>query len=152
MDVLVSTDYGIDLVEEVEVEALCTLAMEMESKPANSEVSVTFVNNDEMAQLNKQYRGLDGPTDVLSFECDNISDEMSDVSHDTFPYQLGDIIIAPDVAAAQSDDFGTSVTAEIELLLVHGILHLCGWDHQNDDDAQAMEAREREILSAWRNR
>lgn len=150
MDVLVTVEHGADLVEEVQVEALCAFAIEQLGKPAETEVSVTFINNEEMARLNAEYRGLEGPTDVLSFECDNLEDEISAVRSADEPYQLGDIVIAPDVAAAQSDDFGTSVVEEIELLLVHGILHLCGWDHVEDTQAEAMEAREREILAAWR--
>ena len=149
MEVLVSVEHGDDLVEEVEVEALCALAMRMEGKPEDAEVSVAFVANDEMACLNEEYRGKQGPTDVLSFECDNLDDEMSFARAQGQPYQLGDIVIAPDVAAAQSDEFGTTVVAEIELLLVHGILHLCGWDHIEEAEAEAMEAREREILHEW---
>ena len=152
MEVLVNVEHGNDLVEEVEVEALCAFAMEAEGKPENTEVSVSFVSNDEIAKLNEEYRQKIGPTDVLSFECDNIDDELSTSQTPDQPYELGDIVIAPDVAAAQSDDFGTSVVEEIELLLVHGILHLCGWDHELEEEAKRMEAREQEILSAWRAR
>ena len=152
MEVLVSIEHASELVSQVEVEALCTLAMQMEGKPENAEVSVAFVDNDEMASLNAAYRGKEGPTDVLSFECDNIEDEVSAVRSSDEPYELGDIVIAPDVAESQSKDYGTSAVAEIELLLVHGILHLCGWDHMQDDEAEAMEAREQEILKAWHNR
>lgn len=150
MNVLVSVEHGANHLEGVDVEALCTFAMQAEGKPENAEVSVTFIDNDEMARLNKEYRGLEGPTDVLSFECDNIADEVSAPQSAEAPYELGDIVIAPDVAAAQSSEYGTSVAEEIELLLVHGILHLCGWDHLKDAEAQAMEAREREILKKWR--
>ncbi len=152
MEVLVAVEHGSDLVEQVEVEALCSFAMKAEGKPDDCEVSVTFVDNDEMARLNAEYRGKDGPTDVLSFECDNIVDEVTSAFAEGQLYELGDIVIAADVAAAQADDFGTSAVEEVELLLVHGILHLCGWDHLQDDEAEAMEAREREILGAWRAR
>lgn len=152
MDVLVTIDHGIDLVEEVDVEGLCAFAMDAEGKPANAEVSVSFVDNNEMARLNQEFRGIEGPTDVLSFECDNLDDEMSAATSEGETYELGDIVIAPDVAAAQSDDYGTTIVEEFELLLVHGILHLCGWDHMEDAEAEAMEAREQEILTAWRAR
>ena len=150
MDVLVTVEHGNDLVEEVNVEGLCTFAMEQMELPAHAELSVTFVSNDEMARLNKEYRGMEGPTDVLSFECDNVDDEVSQAAGEDAPYELGDIVIAPDVAAAQSDDYGTSIVEEFELLLVHGVLHLCGMDHMEDAEAEAMEAREQEILQAWR--
>lgn len=152
MDVYINIEHGQDIVEELDIEALCCLAMEMESKPANSEVSISFVDNAEIARLNEEFRGIEGPTDVLSFECDNLDDAITAARSDDEPYELGDIVIAPDVAAAQSDDFGTTVVEELELLLVHGILHLCGWDHMEDAEAEAMEAREREILQAWRSR
>ena len=150
MDVLVSVEHGSDLVEEVNVEGVCTFAMKHMGVPAHAEVSVTFVSNDELARLNKEYRGMEGPTDVLSFECDNIDDEVSQAAGEDALYELGDIVIAPDVAAAQSDDYGTSIVEEFELLLVHGILHLCGMDHVEDAEAEVMEAREQEILQAWR--
>lgn len=152
MNVLVSVEHGAALVKDVDVEALCIFAMQAEGKPENAEVSVTFIDNDEMAHLNKDYRGLEGPTDVLSFECDNIADEVSAAQSAEAPYELGDIVIAPDVAAAQSGEYGTSIVEEIELLLVHGMLHLCGWDHMKDAEAEAMEAREQEILMKWRAR
>ena len=152
MEILVNREHGDGLLEGVEVEELCELALRMEGKGDDVEVSIIFVDNDEMARLNGEYRGKEGPTDVLSFECDGFEDEMSSVFAEGQPYQLGDIVIAPDVAAAQSHEFGTTVAAEIELLLVHGILHLCGWDHMQDDEAEAMEAREQEVLDAWRGR
>ena len=67
-------------------------------------------------------------------------------------YELGDIIIAPDVAAAQADEYGNSFEQEISLLLVHGLLHLCGYDHITDDEAEVMEGREKELLTAWSER
>ncbi|MBQ9020735.1 MAG: rRNA maturation RNase YbeY [Eggerthellaceae bacterium] len=150
MEVLVNIEHGADLVEEVNVEGICAFAMEHMKLPSNAEVSVTFIDNEEMARLNKEYRGIEGPTDVLSFECDNVEDELSSSRAEDAPYELGDIVIAPDVAAAQSDDYGTSIVEEFELLLVHGILHLCGMDHEKDDEAKVMEAREQELLNAWR--
>lgn len=152
MNVLVSVEHGNDLVDKVDVEGLCAFAMEAESKPDDAEVSVTFVDNDEMARLNRDYRGKEGPTDVLSFECDNLDDVFAAARSEGEPYELGDIVIAPDVAAAQSNDYGTTIVEEFELLLVHGVLHLCGWDHIEDAEAEAMEAREREILGAWRQK
>ena len=152
MDVLVTVKHGNDFVEEVEVEQLCRFVMEAENKPANTEVSISFVSNDEIAKLNEAYRGIVGPTDVLSFECDSIEDEVSAHTAAEQPFELGDIIIAPDIAAAQSSDYGTSVVEELELLLVHGMLHLFGWDHIEDAEAEKMEAREKDILAAWRAR
>lgn len=152
MDVLVHINHGANLLDEVDVENLCTFVMEQLDLRDNTEVSISFVTNDEIASLNEEYRGKIGPTDVLSFECDNIDDEVSSARGIDEPFQLGDIIIAPDVAATHANEIGCTVASEIELLLVHGLLHLCGWDHIEDDEAEAMEARERELLAAWSKR
>ncbi len=89
-------------------------------------------------------------TDVLSFECDNIDDDITAADGPSCPvYELGDIIVAPDVAARQSTEFGNSFEQEVSLLIVHGLLHLCGYDHIVDEEAEVMEARERELLTAW---
>jgi probable rRNA maturation factor len=97
-----------------------------------------------MAHLNEQYRGIAGPTDVLSFGCDDPCPAGSDE-----PIALGDVIIAPEVAAAQAAELGTTVESELNLLLVHGVLHLLGYDHQDDGDAAVMQAREQALLAAW---
>lgn len=128
---------------------LAEFVISQEGKPESAEVSVSFVDDVAMAQMNERYRGIAGPTDVLSFECDNLEDGFSPASGCDI-YELGDIVIAPDVARAQCAGFGNTFQQEIELLLVHGLLHLCGYDHIKDDEAAIMEARERELLSAWR--
>ena len=124
----------------------------MEEVPENTEVSITFVDDEEIAQLNEEYRGKFGPTDVLSFECDGLDDEFELFDDDAFEepeITLGDIVIATDVANRQKDEYGTTFEQEISLLLVHGLLHLCGYDHIEDEDAVVMEALEKKILSAW---
>ena len=96
-----------------------------------------------------------GPTDVLSFECDGLDDDFDGGAAyddagvpDDEPFMLGDIIIASDYARAQTAQFGTTPQEELAVLLVHGLLHLCGWDHvHSDEEAEAMEAREREMLA-----
>lgn len=138
-------------------EKLAQFTLAQEECPDTTEVSISFVNNEEMTQLNESYRGKVGPTDVLSFECDGLDDdefeeegyyEGSMIPEDE-PYLLGDIVIAPDVAEHQCSEFGNSFAYELNLLLVHGLLHLCGYDHLEDEEARIMEAREREILRAW---
>ncbi len=150
MDILVDLRHREEDLAAFPFEQLARHVIESEGKPASTEVSITFVDDDEMAALNEEYRGIAGPTDVLSFECDNLDDEMAprDGVEDGV-YELGDIVIAPDVAEAQCARYGNSLEAEIALLLVHGLLHLCGYDHMDDDEAEAMEARERELLAAF---
>ena len=149
MEVLVYIEHGREIVGDLDVEGLCQFAMLKEQCPDDTEMSVSFVTNEEIAHLNSEYRNIDAPTDVLSFECDNLDDELSTDIPEGQPYQLGDIVIAPDVAVEHAREYGTTIQAELELLLVHGVLHLCGWDHLNDADAEVMEAREQLILEEW---
>jgi len=125
-------------------ERLGAFVLHMEEAPDAVELSVALVDDDEMTHLNEQYRGIVGPTDVLSFGCDDPCPAASDE-----PIAIGDVIIAPDVARRQAAELGTTVEDELDLLLVHGILHLLGYDHESDADATAMQARERVLLDAW---
>lgn len=149
MEVLIDYTYGQEALAGFPVEDLARLVLETEEMPHNAEVSISFVDNTEIAELNREYRGIDGPTDVLSFECD-LDDEDDEMFSEEDPvFQLGDIIIAPDVARAQTETFGTTFEQEMSLLLVHGLLHLCGYDHIEDEEALEMQAREKEILGTW---
>lgn len=152
MEVLVDYAYREDDLARLPIEELARFVMAAEGKPDGAEVSIAFVDDGAMAELNACWRGRSGPTDVLSFECDSVGDAVTLTSAPDAPYELGDVIIAPDVAEAQAPGFGNGFQQEIELLLVHGLLHLCGYDHLQDDEAEVMEARERELLDAFRSR
>ena len=125
-------------------EELSLHVLRMEQAPEESELSVALVEVEEMTHLNEQYRGVQGPTDVLSFGCDDPCAAVADE-----PITLGDVIIAPEIAAAQADELGTTIESELNLLLVHGILHLLGYDHDSDEDAAVMQERERVLLDAY---
>jgi len=125
-------------------ERLATFVLTIEEVPALTELSIALVDEGEMAQLNEQYRGIEGPTDVLSFECDDPCPTPGDE-----PIMLGDVIIAPTVAERQAAELGHSVEHELDVLLVHGVLHLLGYDHEDDADADVMAAREAAILDAY---
>jgi probable rRNA maturation factor len=116
----------------------------LEEVPAEAELSIALVSIEEMAHLNEQYRGVAGPTDVLSFGCDEPCAAGSGE-----PITLGDVIIAPEVAERQASELGTTVEAELNLLLVHGVLHLLGYEHDADEAAAAMAAREKVLLASW---
>ncbi len=126
-------------------ERLAAFVLEREDAPAAVELSIAIVDIAEMAELNAGYRDKEGPTDVLSFPCD---DPCAVVGPDE-PVTLGDVVIAPEIAERQAADFGHTVEEELNLLLVHGVLHLLGYDHEADEDAEAMQARERVLLEAW---
>ncbi len=149
MEILLDYSYGEEMLATVPVADLCRFVLEEEELPENTEVSVSFVDNEEIAALNSQYRGKQGPTDVLSFECDMDEDDDFFADADDPIFSLGDVIIAPDVALAQTATFGSTFEQEVSLLLVHGLLHLCGYDHIEDDEAEEMQAREKAILGKW---
>lgn len=113
--------------------------------PQNLELSIAFVGVKEMSELNEKFRKKNGPTDVLSFPIDSI-DDFADESE---PLVLGDVIISPEVAEKQAVENNVQFGFELNLLLVHGLLHLLGYDHIRDDEAQTMENLEAEILKAW---
>ena len=128
-------------------EQLARFVLSMEGVPEMTELSIALVDEDEMAHLNNQYRGIDGPTDVLSFGCDDPCPAPGDE-----PITLGDVVIAPTVAERQAAERGHSVEHELDVLLVHGVLHLLGYDHESADDAGAMAARESALLDAYESR
>ena len=153
MNIQISYDYRKDDLEKLPLHELAQFVLAREERPFNTEVSISFVTDEAIAELNEKYRGKQGPTDVLSFECDGVDDDLSAMTLAEDPiFELGDVIIAPDVAARQTREFGTSFEEEISLLLVHGLLHLCGYDHVEDNEAEAMEKREADILEDWSKR
>lgn len=125
-------------------ERLARFVLVMESVPEEVELSIALVEETEMARLNEQYRGIAAATDVLSFGCDDPCPTPGDE-----PITLGDVVIAPAVAERQAAELGHSVEHELDVLLVHGILHLLGYDHEDDADASVMSAREAAILDAY---
>ena len=153
MDVLVNYDYrGEEVRAAVDVERLAEFVVRAEACPESTEVSINFVTNDAIHELNRDYRGVDRPTDVLSFECDGYDDEVAYDAEVDESFELGDIVVAPDVAEGQAPEYGMTFADELSLLIVHGLLHLCGYDHMEDEEAEVMEARERELLSEFYGR
>ncbi|MBU9722498.1 MULTISPECIES: rRNA maturation RNase YbeY [Bacillaceae] len=123
-------------------------AMTMENVVENAEVSVTFVDDERIQSINKEFRGLDKPTDVLSFALNEGENDIPDIPLDdeTIPELLGDIIISVPRAEAQAKEYGHSFEREINFLLVHGFLHLLGYDHGSEEEEKKMFARQEEIL------
>lgn len=148
MEILVNYDYREDDMRSlIDVEKLARFVLEQEGLPSSTEVSISFVDDEAIHELNREWRGVDRPTDVLSFECDGYDDDMPLIKEELF--ELGDIVIAPDVAQAQAPDYGMSFEHEMSLLVTHGLLHLCGYDHMEEDEALEMEARERALLTGF---
>ena len=132
-----------------ELEATLKKAMDIvaakEGLRDNAEVDITLVDNEEIHALNKQYRGIDRPTDVLSFALDE-GDEEPEVEDEEVEHLLGDVIISAPKAVEQGEEFGHGLTREMTYLAVHGMLHLLGYDHMVEEDKKVMRAREEEIL------
>lgn len=152
MEILITYGHREEDLASLPIRDLALFVLEREGKPINTEVSISFVDDTAMAELNERFRGMEGPTDVLSFECDGVNDGFGDIPAEAdaeAPFQLGDVVVAVDVAAAQAPGYGLDLGDELSLLVTHGLLHLCGYDHLDDDEAAAMEALEQELLEAF---
>lgn len=144
MAVLISNDADLPtLIGEDEIRAIAAHVLAVEGVEREVEISVSFVDEEEMHGLNAEWRGIDRTTDVLSFECDSAFDD--DIPAGEL-IELGDVILAPEVIAAQAPGFGNTPADECRLMLVHGLLHLLGYDHIEDNEAEVMEAREDALL------
>jgi len=109
-----------------------------------TEVSITIVTDEEIHQLNRDYRNVDRPTDVLSFALDEGDEpELVDGPEE---HLLGDIIISAETAERQGQEFGHGLEREIVYLAVHGLLHLLGYDHMVEEDKLVMRAKEEEAM------
>ncbi|BAU27261.1 putative rRNA maturation factor [Aneurinibacillus soli] len=143
---------------DVSDELLATLARVLEAaaelEEVDGEVTVTFVDNESIHELNRDYRGIDRPTDVLSFAMNEEGeDEMEiilDEEMDELPNMLGDIVISIPKAYEQADEYGHSFEREMGFLVAHGFLHLLGYDHETEEEEKEMFARQDEILSRVR--
>jgi probable rRNA maturation factor len=113
------------------------------------ELSVTFVNNDRIQEINREYRGKDQPTDVISFAMEELGEGEIQISGGNMPRVLGDIIISTDKAREQAEDFGHSVERELGFLAVHGFLHLLGYDHETEADEKEMFDLQRRLLDEY---
>lgn len=114
-----------------------------------TEVSVTFMFDDDLQKINNEYRGIDAPTDVISFALEEMSEgEIAIVAEQGMPTVLGDIIISVETARRQAEEYGHDLTREIGFLALHGFLHLLGYDHLNETDETKMFTRQKEILDS----
>ncbi|MCL2398683.1 MAG: rRNA maturation RNase YbeY [Defluviitaleaceae bacterium] len=119
--------------------------LEYVDAPSSVEISISFVDKEEMQALNKEHREVDKVTDVLSFPFTE-PEEWSKESVSCHPFVLGDIIICTDVAREQAEEYGHSFERELGFLTVHGLLHLAGYDHMEPEDEEDMRNAQRDIL------
>lgn len=111
-----------------------------------TEVDITIVDDEEIHTLNREYRNVDRPTDVLSFALDEGEEDEPELIDGPEEHLLGDIIISAETAQRQGEEFGHGLEREIVYLAVHGLLHLLGYDHITDEDKKIMRTKEEEAL------
>ena len=128
---------------DVDVDRWCRLAGDVvESEGGSGELTLTFVHRDEITALNREHMDAEGPTDVLSFPLD----AAASASTSEVPVLLGDVVVCPVVAAGQARRHAGTLEDELALLVVHGVLHVLGHDHADDEQVERMQQRERALL------
>ncbi len=138
-------DLDLTQLEQVALKILAELQC-----PDSSELSLSLVDDQEMHKLNLYYRGIDRSTDVLSFALQEA--EEPPILHtqelpNSCPVMLGDVILSVDTIQRQAQEFGYSYEEELYFLLIHGILHLVGYDHHSDEETRQMKRAERRLLN-----
>lgn len=126
---------------------ILSFAIKHENIKNKIELSVTIVTNDDIKKLNKQYRSIDEPTDVLSFEMGDPFQETDDTF--LFPIPIGDIIISIDKVIEQSKSYHHSFERELAFLTIHGFLHLLGYTHDEEEDEKLMFSKQEQILKEF---
>lgn len=151
-----SLEFGFDC--EAVAEAVINQVLDDEECPYESEISLTFVDNEEIHRLNKEFRQIDRPTDVLSFPMIDFhtpadydmleEDDVDGFNPETGELMLGDIVISVERAKEQAEDFGHDLKREIAFLIAHSMLHLLGYDHMVPEEAAVMEAKQEAALTS----
>lgn len=124
-------------------------ALKQEEVCDKAEVSIVLVDNRYIQELNKEYRSIDAPTDVLSFAMRESVCEQDQIEDSDQEQLLGDIIISLERARGQAEEYGHSFEREVGYLAVHGLLHLLGYDHENNEEKETMRKKEEEILQQF---
>lgn len=142
-------DLAVPAEAEKVVRAAIAGTLQYEQFGAGAEVSVTFCNDAYIQELNREYRGKDAPTDVLSFPIFD-TDEEDPIAEETVP--LGDIVLNLDRAETQGKELGHSLLRELAFLTVHSTLHLLGYDHERSpEEDEEMCAKQREVIAILEN-
>ena len=145
VEISIEEEIDNELVNEEEISSFVEKVLKDEYESEKDVyVSLFFTNNEKIREINKEYRDKDKETDVISFAYLETGEEG--------PYEvLGDIIISVEKAEEQANEYGHSLKREFYYLLVHGILHLLGYDHIEDEDKKEMREKEEEILKKYIN-
>ena len=146
----------LDLPYEDIIRDVVNESLDYEKCPYEAEVNVILTDNQAIQEINREHRQIDAPTDVLSFpmvdyeapsDFDHVEDAVEDYFNpETGELMLGDIVISEDKVEEQAEKYGHSQTRELAFLVAHSMLHLCGYDHMEEEERLLMEARQNEIL------
>ena len=128
---------------EAKINQVAEICFQEEQIPAEAEVDLLFVDNETIREMNREYRDKDMATDVLSFPMYEADEEIDDEEEILF----GDIVISLERAQEQCQEYGHSLEREVMYLLVHGLLHLAGYDHMEEEDKKQMRAQEEKLLA-----
>ncbi|MBA2173557.1 rRNA maturation RNase YbeY [Halobacillus locisalis] len=131
------------------IQRILQFAAEKEGVETDSEVSLSFVDNSEIQEINRNYRQKDYATDVISFAMLEEGEGEMKILNEDMPNMLGDIVISVDKAKEQAEDYNHSLEREFGFLALHGFLHLLGYDHMNEEEEKAMFNRQEEILNEF---
>ena len=136
----------IDIGEEVNdlIEKVVVACLQLENESLDYEISLSFVDDEEIKVLNRDFRGKDCATDVLSFPMEE--DDFQDFMEEDYIPLLGDIVISAERALLQAQDFGHSLEREIAYLTAHSMFHLMGYDHMNDEEKTVMRDKEKSVM------
>ena len=146
MTIEVLNESGLEL-DELRTQRLARFVMNRMRVHPLAELCVTAVDEDTIAELNAKWMEKEGPTDVLAFPMDELRPGL--VNDEPEEGVLGDIVLCPSVAAGQATTAGHSLTAELDLLTVHGILHLLGYDHAEPEEHEEMFGLQARLLAEW---
>ena len=147
MSVEVLNESGVEF-EELRTQQLCRFVLDRMRVHPLAELCITAVDRETIAELNAKWMDKEGPTDVLAFPMDELRPGM--VNEEPEEGILGDLVLCPSIAAEQATTAGHSTTDELDLLTVHGILHLLGYDHAEPEEHKEMFGLQDELLAAWR--
>lgn len=147
MSIEILNESGVEL-DEKRLAALSRFVLDRMRVHPLAELCIKAVDEPTIAQLNAQWMEKEGPTDVLAFPMDELRPGL--VNEDPEEGVLGDLVLCPEVAARQGETAGHGAEAEVELLTVHGILHLLGYDHAEPEEHRVMFGLQDELLAAWR--
>lgn len=148
----------IDFIDETEkvkeseitkIHDLLQFAATKQNLQGEIELSITFVHNEQIQEINKEYREKDQPTDVISFALEELGEGEIQLVGEGLPRMLGDIVISIDKAEEQAKDYGHSYMRELGFLSVHGFLHLLGYDHMTKEEEEVMFTLQKDILDEF---